>query len=156
MEFQSQGFKSQKHKENQQVSSFDLLSVAFSMVVIVSLSFTIFTKTLDRKKVEIAKSSMENLAQRLVKEEVIYSKKGNDRLPASATNFEVPKDPWGNEYNYQVVRNSYGQPIYLVLVSGGPDSKLDTSIQEEVPFEVSQIENIQFENDDIGYIKAFR
>ncbi len=141
-------------KENQYFSTFDVLSVVFSLAVVVSISFTVFHRTIDRKKVDAAKINMENLAQELMSEPVIYTQNPGGRIPASAS--QMSTDPWGIEYTYKVIKNSYGQPIYLVVLSAGPDSKLDTELKEEALFDVSQIENIKFENDDVGYIKSFR
>lgn len=146
--------KKNKIKENQYFSTFDVLSVVFSLAVVVSISFTMFHKTIHRKKVDTAKINMENLAQELMSEPVIYSQTSDGREPASAN--QIGRDPWGSEYAYKVVKNSYGQPIYLVVMSAGPDLKFDTQIKDEVIFDVSQIENIKFENDDVGYIKSFR
>lgn len=151
---QVQSQKVNKPKGNQYFSTFDVLTVIFSLAVVVSISFTVFHRTIDRKKVDTAKINMENLAQELMSEPVIYTQNSGGRMPASAN--LLSKDPWGGEYTYKVIKNSYGQPIYLVVMSAGPDAKMDTQLKDEALFDVSQIENIKFENDDVGYIKSFR
>ncbi len=143
-----------KNNKNQYFSTFDVLSVMFSLVVVVSISFTVFHKTMNRKKVDLAKFNMENLAQELMKEPVIYSQDKNLRMPASASDLGV--DPWGSPYVFNVIKNNYGQPIYLVVMSPGPNAKLETNLESDAQIGVSHIENIRFESDDVGYVRSFR
>ena len=75
-------------------------------------------------------------------------------MPASESNLTL--DPWGVAYKYSVIKNSYGLPIYVVVLSGGPDKNFETEVAENVAFSQTHIENVQFKGDDIGYIKSFR
>ncbi len=141
-------------KKNQQFSTFDVLSVLLSITLVIGLSFVFFNKSLNRKKSDIAKNNLENLALDLLGKPVIYSQGQNSREPASS--LDLGLDPWGSPYVYNIVKNTYGQPIYLVVMSPGPDSKLDTKVETQAQWEISQIEQIHFQNDDIGYVKSFR
>lgn len=75
-------------------------------------------------------------------------------MPASA--LDLGNDPWGSAYKYSVVKNSYGQPIYVVVLSSGPNASFETEVAQNMAFSQSHIENIQFKGDDIGFIKSFR
>lgn len=144
----------QNNKENQQFNTFDVLSIFLCFMLVVGIGSMLFMGHLNEKKRSIAKNYVENLAQELIMKPVNSSMKMGGRLPASAENQEL--DPWGVAYKYSIVKNSYGQPIYVVVLSGGPNNRFETEISEVVSFSHSSIENVKFEGDDIGYIKSFR
>ena len=141
-------------KENQQFNTFDVLSVFICFALVLSIGGLVFKSHLRQKKTVAAKTYVENLAQELIMKPVISSQDSSMRMPASES--ETALDPWGFAYKYNIIKNSYGQPIYVVVMSGGPNNSFETEIQESMAFTKSQIENVQFKGDDIGYIKSFR
>lgn len=142
------------NKENQHFNTFDVLSIFLCFMLVVSIGGVLFNNHLQQKKSALAQSYVENLAQELIMKPVISSMDPNGRMPASELNLGV--DPWGVAYKYSVVKNTYGQPIYIVVLSGGPNHSFETEISEALAFSQSQIENVQIKGDDIGYIKSFR
>jgi hypothetical protein len=141
-------------EENQQFNTFDVLSIFLCFVMVLSIGGALFNSHLNQKKSALAHHYVENLAQDLIMKPVIYSQDSDSRVPASETNVEL--DPWGVAYKYSVIKNSYGLPIYVVVLSGGPDRTFETDVAENMPFSQTQIESVQFKGDDIGYIKSFR
>jgi beta-glucosidase/6-phospho-beta-glucosidase/beta-galactosidase len=122
--------------------------------MVLSIGGVLFNSHLNQKKTSLAQHYVENLAQDLIMKPVISSLGSSSRIPASESNVEV--DPWGVAYKYSVIKNSYGLPIYVVVLSGGPDKTFETEVAENMPFSQTQMENVKFKGDDIGYIKSFR
>jgi len=122
--------------------------------MVVSIGGVLFRNHLNHKKALLAKNYVENLAQELIMKPVISSQDSLERMPASAS--EMALDPWGVAYKYSVIKNSYGLPIYVVVLSGGPDKNFETDVADNMAFSQTQIENVHFKGDDIGYIKSFR
>ncbi len=143
-----------KIKEIQQFNTFDVLSIFLCFLLIVGIGTVLFYGHINGKKRVIAKNQVENLAHELIMKPVISSMEQSGRMPASAENVDL--DPWGAAFKYSVIKNSYGQPIYVVVLSGGPNNSFETEIAESVSFTQSNIENVKFKGDDIGYIKSFR
>lgn len=141
-------------KENQQFNTFDVLSMFLCFMLVVSIGGVLFNSHIQQKKASLAQHYVENLAEELIMKPVISSMDSSSRTPASE--FNLGLDPWGSAYKYSVIKNSYGLPIYVVVVSGGPNSKFETEVIETMAFAKTQIENVQFKGDDIGYIKSFR
>jgi hypothetical protein len=141
-------------KENQRFNTFDILSIFLCFSLVVGIGCVLFSSHLQQKKSAIAQNNVENLAQKLIMKPVISSMNSNGRTPASELNLGI--DPWGTAYKYSVVKNSYGQPIYIVVLSGGPNNSFETEISDTLAFSRSQIENVQIKGDDIGYVKSFR
>jgi beta-glucosidase/6-phospho-beta-glucosidase/beta-galactosidase len=146
--------ESNNNKENQQFNTFDVLSMFLCFMLIVSIGGVLLNSHIQQKKSAVAQNHVENLAQELIMKPVISSMDPNSRLPASELDLGV--DPWGIAYKYSVVKNSYGQPIYVVVLSGGPNNTFETELDTTLAFSRSQIENVQIKGDDIGYIKSFR
>lgn len=144
----------QNNKKNQEFNTFDVLSMFLCFMLVVSIGGVLFNSHIQQKRAQIAQNHVENLAQELIMKPVISSMDPNQRMPASAEDLGV--DPWGVAYKYSVVKNSYGQPIYIVVLSGGPNHSFETQINESLAFSQSQIQNVQIKGDDIGYIKSFR
>lgn len=141
-------------KGNHVFNTFDVLSMFLCFSLVVSVGVVLFNSHLQQKKSAVAQNYVENLAQKLIMKPVISSMDSNSRLPASESNLGI--DPWGAAYKYSVVKNSYGQPIYIVVLSGGPNHAFETEVSDTLAFSQSQIENVQIKGDDIGYIKSFR
>lgn len=123
-------------------------------MLVVSIGGALFNSHIQNKKAALAKNYVENLAQELIMKPVISSMNSDSRMPASELNLGL--DPWGTAYKYSVIKNSYGLPIYVVVLSGGPNSEFESEVSETMAFTQSHIENVQFKGDDIGYIKSFR
>ncbi len=144
----------QNNEEKQQFNTFDVLSVFLCLGLVVAIGFLLYNSHIEHKKTAETKHHLENLAQELIMKPVISSMGAANRIPASDINLGT--DPWGSAYKYSVVKNSYGQPIYVVVLSSGPNASFETEVAQTMDFSRSQIENIKFDGDDIGYIKAFR
>lgn len=142
------------NKENQGFNTFDILSMFLCFSLVVSIGVVLFNNHLQQNKSAVAQNYVENLAQKLIMKPVISSMDSNGRLPASESNLDI--DPWGAAYKYSVVKNSYGQPIYIVVLSGGPNHTFETEVSDTLAFSQSLIENVQIKGDDIGYVKSFR
>ncbi len=141
-------------KENQEFNTFDVLSMFLCFMLVVSIGGVLFSSHIEQKKTFAAKNYVENLAQELIMKPVISSMDSNLRMPASESNLDL--DPWGAAYKYSIIKNSYGLPIYVVVLSGGPNSTFETEVVDTMQFSQAKIENVQFKGDDIGYIKSFR
>jgi hypothetical protein len=141
-------------KENQQFNTFDILSMVLCFMMVISIGGVVFRSHLNQQKASIAKTDVENLAQELIMKPVISSQESSSRIPASEGNSAL--DPWGVAYKYSVIKNSYGLPIYVVVLSSGPDGSFQTEVAENMETSQAQIENVHFKGDDIGYIKSFR
>jgi hypothetical protein len=142
----------QNTKENQKFNTFDVLSIMACLILVIGVSYIFYKNHIKGEKTSEAKNYAEKLAQELVQSPV-NSAQENDRFPASVSQ---ELDPWGGEYKSNIIRNAYGQPIYVMVISAGPDHKFDTEIPNSASFSQSQIENLKVVGDDVGSIKSFR
>jgi hypothetical protein len=143
----------QNNKEIQTFNTFDVLSIVVCFALVMGVSFLIFRNHLESQKSVEAKNYVEKLAQEIASRPVISAQENGGRLPASVA---VNLDPWGDEYKYSVVRNSYGQPIYIMVLSAGPDHKFNTDLPTTLTFSESQMDKLKFNGDDVGTLKSFR
>lgn len=144
----------ENNNKNQHFNTFDVLSVFLCLGLVVAIGALLYNSHIEHKKTVETKKYVENLAQELIMKPVISSIGAANRLPAS--DIDLGADPWGSAYKYSVVKNSYGQPIYVVVLSSGPNTSFETEVAQSMAFSQSNIQNIKFEGDDIGYIKSFR
>lgn len=141
--------------QNQHFRTFDVLSIVLSFCIVCGLTFLVFKKNLEQKKFVQAQTDVENLAQELILKPVNSSFYSKDRMPASQDS-ALGNDPWGNNYFTKVVKNGYGQPVYLVVLSAGPNKDLETEISDSVAQARNVIDNFKLSGDDIGYMKSYR
>lgn len=61
-------------------------------------------------------------------------------------------DPWGNPFAYRYFRDENGNVSFLVLLSGGKNSQIETAFSN---LNLSQVKSggYNFNGDDFGYIK---
>lgn len=155
MEINGGVLETKNNQQYQQFKTLDALSIILSFLIVCGLTYLVFKKNIEDKKLTQAHMDVENLAQELILKPVNSSFYTNERLPAS----EAPSlglDPWGRDYLTRVVKNAYGQPIYLVVLSAGPDQELQTQVEDTLSHAESLMENLKFSGDDIGFIKAYR
>ncbi len=64
----------------------------------------------------------------------------------------IGTDPWGKPFAYKYFRDGEGRLSFLVLVSGGKNSRIETQFAD---LNFSQLESggYNFSGDDFGYIK---
>lgn len=144
----------QNIQEKQSFNTFDVLSVLLCVGLVLATGFLLYNSHIEHKRAVKTQKHVEILAQKLIMKPVISSMGAANRVPASA--LDLGNDAWGSAYKYSVVKNSYGQPIYVVVLSSGPNASFETEVAQNMAFSHSNIENIQFQGDDIGYIKSFR
>lgn len=143
----------EKVNKNQSLGSFDVLSIVASFILVLGISLVAYKNHLESKKSSQAKNYAEKLAQELILNPVKSAQESSSRMPASDVS---SLDPWGSIFKTHIIRNSYGQPIYLLVLSAGPNHKFDTQLPDVLKFADSQIENLNLRGDDIGSIKSFR
>lgn len=151
---------SEKDKIKQVLSSLDIFKILGSCLLVVGITLNILNRSNQERKVLMAKTNAKTYAEELVIGAVKSTHVRTLRNPASAVEKEsqegqVGIDPWGKPYSYKVIQNSYGQPIYMVVVSAGPNSTLDTLLGN-VGFETRKNSQIEIMGDDVGYLKSFR
>lgn len=143
----------EKNQEFHDLRSFDIISIILSFLIVCGLVFIVFNINVEQKKRHLAKTNIETLADELILKPVNSSFYSGRNL-ASETNQGL--DPWGSEYISKVVKNSYGQPVYLIILSPGPDQTIETNLEFSNLESQSLIESFRSEGDDIAHIKAYR
>jgi hypothetical protein len=144
-------------------SSIDFLTFVTSITAVAVVSGPILKRGMESDRVNQATKEMRLAASELiVRATVIPSKQLEDRLPASI-NPELPQgsaglDPWGNTYNYRIIRNSYGQPIHVLIWSRGPNGEQETPEANlmDSKARVTQVAAVVFEGDDLGVLMSAR
>lgn len=150
---------SKNNIRNQGFGTLDIITVLSSVVAVAIIVCPIFM----RHSMKADKSQALNVAERLSGElgrEIREHKLGTDRTqgreiasaPLNQISFEglVGKDPWGNAYNYRVLKNALGHPKFLVVWSKGPNLKQDTS---EFNFN-AESGHVEFAGDDVGVVHS--
>ena len=65
----------------------------------------------------------------------------------------IGKDPWGQAFQYQVLREVDGQPIKVLVWSAGPNKRAESLEQVlEQAIRVRADQAVQFAGDDIGFV----
>lgn len=147
---------SEKDKSIQIFNSFDVLTVVMSGLIVLVISLTVVHRNNEQNKIQMTKNKAKSFAEELVQNPV-NSSTNKERSPANDTegnnSGKIGKDLWGKAFTYKVIQNSYGQPIYMAVLSSGPDGRLETDLNQTVLRDSAQL-NIK--GDDIGYLKSFR
>lgn len=149
-----------KIKLNQGLKSFDVLVMAFSVLLVCGISVPIIDKTFEGEHIDQAKRETEKLAKDLVSSEgktlriassANFNSEKNSRSiasvgissPEKSWEGNFGKDPWGKPYHFRFLKNKRGAPVQIVVWSDGPsqhphvaDIKLSyTNGVEEINFD---------------------
>ncbi|MEC9282693.1 MAG: hypothetical protein VX642_08265 [Bdellovibrionota bacterium] len=148
-----------KNKLKQGFSLFDLFTTILAVFIVGAISLPILFKTDKTNELSKAKFEVMELSEKLTKQLVgntgISSKEGS-REPASVRIHSANKweglagtDPWGQSYNYKVLRDAYGLPTHLIVWSKGPNGVQDTPDSELI----MSGNKVSFSLDDLGHLK---
>lgn len=66
---------------------------------------------------------------------------------------KIGKDTWGQPYHYRVFKDTSNRVSHILMISGGPDGKIDTALESLDSIKVGENLNIPYQNDDFGFIK---
>ncbi len=152
------------YESNQGFSTFDTITIILSVVVISIIVVPILNRRVDSQYVEIAKRQAQEWSQKITSVEKLSedSKKdssgrnlASDPAAASVGMGSVGADPWGQPFNYQYVKNSIGQPVYVVVWSSGPNTRSETE-NSKMAVSPEGFLSVNFEGDDVGFVKAVR
>lgn len=148
-----------KSKKNQVYSSIDSLSIFASFILVIGVASYILHSNRVSQKVMTAKQEARSFAAKLLTQSVKSTNFKPERGVASSEGTqwrgELGMDPWGHTYQYQVIKNSYGQPVYMLVLSHGPNKQLDTKLSD-VMFLQNRHSKVQISGDDIAYMRSFR
>ncbi len=156
-------------KSNQGLTTFDFITMVFSLVVIVGISIPIIQKNLESGNMEQAQKEALSLASRLLNSKDSASllriasdkprlpEKSEGRAIASIGKSDVAKDipwtgqsgkdPWGNPYHFRFMRNAKGMPVEIAVWSDGPD-KAD-SVPDIKSSSINGVERLEFHKNDV-------
>ena len=168
-----------KNEENQGFTSFDFITMIFSLAVIIAVSAPILKKKLQPDpNSRIAEQQASILGHELVSSKLLFSladsrKPGEEsrqiasadskatipdvdikvlqaHLKAGESAGTIGKDPWGAPYNFVFVRNAKGMQTRVAVWSNGPNAKNETSVQG------ANAASVNFGGDDVGAIISVR
>jgi hypothetical protein len=147
------------HKSDQGFSTFDTISIVTSVLLLALIITPIIIRRVDTQYAEVAKHQAQEWSQKITSLEKLSddSKSASQsRNPASLqASGTVGADPWGQPFHYQYARNSSGQPVYIVVWSPGPNAKNETE-ESQITVSPEGFLSINFEGDDVGYVRAVR
>jgi hypothetical protein len=148
-------------QSNQTVTSKDLLIWLTTVGMIVWLFVSSIVNAFSAKHSDLAQFQANGLALQLSGANLPQLKKNTNlsRTPSSIIEENdiklnyfghegaIGKDPWGNPFSYQIVKNKGDKSAYIVVWSAGANSSFETSVAS---WESSSRGKIQFHGDDIG------
>ncbi|MCC6277833.1 MAG: hypothetical protein IT289_07975 [Oligoflexia bacterium] len=158
--------------KNQGLTSFDVLTIMFSLGVVVAVSAPIVRTNFDSRNLEKAQIAASQMAKQLsaanslksqekgrsiasvgVSSEENESGKLLGYVPGTASG-EGGKDPWGRPYRFSFIQDAKGLPVQVAVWSVGPNGKDESgSMNVENPSDISsQI----FQGDDLGSVAPVR
>jgi hypothetical protein len=155
-----------KSEQNHGLTSFDLLTLIFSIGVIFAVSAPILTKNMQTGKIDQAQQELSVVAKSLIKYKPMKSigfsnrglasvEEGSEKgsmsiVRRSLWNGDAGVDPWGLPYHYAFVRDSKGTPTKLIVWSAGPDKKNDsyTDVANGATLDGPNL----FQGDDLGSV----
>ena len=151
--------KSVKNKIKQGFSAFDLLTTILAVFIVGAITAPILFKSNQAHDLSIANSEVIELSEKITKQLLSDSGKNTQkgsREPASVRLHSANKweglagqDPWGQSYNYKVLRDAYGLPTHIVVWSKGPNGVQDTPDSQLV----LNGGEISLNLDDLGYVR---
>lgn len=151
------------HKSDHGFSTFDTITIVLSVVVLTVIIVPILNRRVDTQYAEVAKRQAQEWSQKITSLEKV-SDEPKSRFPASVASErsvgsgeagKVGADPWGQPYHYHYVHNTKGQPVYIVVWSSGPNSESETK-ESTIAVSPEGFLSINFEGDDVGFVRAIR
>lgn len=149
-----------KTEQKQGFSSFDIVTIVLSMLVVILISAPIIYSSSGVEKIEKAQEDLVQFGQILQQDlkQYISSLKQAKRSIASVQmqkrgRFEgvIGEDPWGNPYFYKTQRDAYGKPEYIIVWSKGANLEQDTP---DIELRSSPKGQFRLKGDDLGHIIA--
>ena len=140
-------------KSIQGFSTFDFLTLITSVTAVAAIAGPIVQRSYQAEKLAQADREMKKMAFEMA---VLTASPLNTtaRGPASEEQTLSSLDPWGNPYKARFLKNPYGIPTHLVIWSGGPNGRQDTSSVESSA-KVGAM-GVVFDGDDLGFITSAR
>lgn len=157
-------------KSKQQLRSFDLLSMLVLSATVLAISAVIISRELTDIDHTMGLKEAENLASQLLHggfeghipsgREPAAIKGSNVSHNKSLGLFQkvgqIGRDPWGQSFQYKVLRDVAGASSYLVVWSYGPNRERETK-DETLNLSVGMVvADLKFAGDDFGYIHPLR
>jgi len=146
-----------KIENNQGFKTIDLFLVIGSIMTVIAVIGPILHNHVQSESKHTALNSAKDHAKDLLSK--FMTEEDSVRTPASENStLEGPigTDPWGQSYNFKVLRDSYGQPTHVLVWSKGPNKIRDTSERVFLTKPGRKTSSISFEGDDLGYVVGFR
>lgn len=141
-----------KSKENQIFSTFDTLTVLGAVIAVGIVIFPILNRQIEVQHIESARLETERISQELILKNLarVLPKEGVRMIASDVGAPTLGSDPWGQPFQYKVLRNAYGQPTHIAVWSMGPNKKDDT---REITVRPNASFVRLFMGDDIGSLK---
>ncbi|MDZ4678664.1 MAG: hypothetical protein SGI74_14295 [Oligoflexia bacterium] len=140
-----------KRQQNHGFTSFDILTLVFSLVVIAAISSPILSRNMESDKIALTQKELENVAQSLIQNnEPIKNPASPNRGIASVRAVADIIDPWGMPYRHAFLRDGKNSPKKLIVWSLGPDKRND-SYREVTQGAIIEGPSV-FEGDDLGSV----
>ncbi len=144
-------------EQNKAFRTVDFFTVVAAVVAVFSVIAPILKNHAESESRIVASRESQELAKDI--KERLFDTVSVGRFPASekvANPYEgiIGKDPWGESYKYKVIRNAYGQPTHVLVLSKGPNLILDTGSSRLLTPPESRGE-FEFDGDDLGYVVSF-
>ncbi len=151
---------SEKDKLKQPLNSLDIFKILGSFLLVLGITLSILNRNNEERKLALARTNAKMYADELVANSVKTTHVKTLRELATAEGKATQEgylgaDPWGKPYSYKVIHNSYGQPVYMIVISAGPNAVMDT-VLNDISFEARKNAQIQIMGDDVGHLKSYR
>jgi len=150
-----------KYESNRAFSTLDTLTLIGSVVIVALVIGPILSRRINQEYTVEAARLAQEWTEKIPSDEKLSEaglKISTQRDLASATEparATAGSDPWGRPFQYQFIRNSYGQPVYIAVWSNGPNAVNETK-DDNLSFKSDGAMAVQFAGDDVGFVRALR
>ena len=135
-------------KSKQGFRTIDLITLVFCLLAVGLIAGPIIQRNLEAQKTAQIEKDLKLHSARLLDDQKFLNQVRSPSSVEDKNHDQVGKDPWGQPYEYMVLKNAYGQSSYFVIWSKGPNKKLDTTI-----FSSRGPSSVVFQGDDVGLVQ---
>src|SRR4051812_42804291 len=106
-------------------SSFDFITLVTSVTAVAAISGPIVSRNINSERILLADREMKKQAFEIA-QKTSHIHDQSRKIASVDTAAPAGLDPWGQPYQVNIIKNSYGLPTHVVIWSMGPNHKLDT------------------------------
>lgn len=154
------------HNVANEAKTFEIITSFLLVLLCGKLAFSVILNEVSDKKINEARRETQILATQIAMYSINSFVLGTSRFIASEPSSAVSKnniklkdqggignDPWGRPYQYKTVYSAQNQRKYFVVLSGGPNSKIETDLSQ---LDINQVSDgkVDTGGDDLAYIKS--